>query len=113
MAAPLSVDAYVEGVLAGDRAVLARTITLVESRSPRHREALHAGLVTEDRAAGAGAGGVHREHRDAVARRGEVHPELGKVQACHLLIKIFGEPVNANLIPFVPEIYLRQGLVAE
>ncbi|HLU42943.1 MAG TPA: methylmalonyl Co-A mutase-associated GTPase MeaB, partial [Microthrixaceae bacterium] len=39
MAAPLSVDAYVEGVLAGDRAVLARTITLVESRSPRHREA--------------------------------------------------------------------------
>ena len=33
----LSIDAYVEGVLAGDRAVLGRAITLVESNSPRHQ----------------------------------------------------------------------------
>lgn len=32
----LSPDAYVSGVLAGDRAVLARAITLVESTSPLH-----------------------------------------------------------------------------
>jgi LAO/AO transport system kinase len=34
-AAP-NVDDYVEGVLSGNRAMLGRTITLVESRSPRH-----------------------------------------------------------------------------
>lgn len=33
---PLSPDAYVSGVLAGDRGVLARAITLVESNSPLH-----------------------------------------------------------------------------
>ncbi|WAM28710.1 methylmalonyl Co-A mutase-associated GTPase MeaB [Myxococcus sp. NMCA1] len=32
----LSADAYVDGVRAGDRAILARTITLVESELPRH-----------------------------------------------------------------------------
>jgi LAO/AO transport system kinase len=35
---PLSVDDYVAGVLAGDRAVLARAITLVESNAPAHFE---------------------------------------------------------------------------
>ncbi len=35
---PLTIDDYVEGVLAGDRALLGRTITIVESRSPRHQE---------------------------------------------------------------------------
>src|SRR5579872_3784577 len=34
--AALSPDAYVSGVLAGDRGVLARAITLVESTSPLH-----------------------------------------------------------------------------
>jgi LAO/AO transport system kinase len=37
MAAPLSVTDHVEGVLAADPAILARTITLVESRRPDHR----------------------------------------------------------------------------
>ena len=32
----LTIDDYVEGVLAGDRAILGRAITLVESNSPRH-----------------------------------------------------------------------------
>ena len=32
----LSVDDYVAGFRAGDRAVLARAITLVESDAPRH-----------------------------------------------------------------------------
>ncbi|HLV60726.1 MAG TPA: methylmalonyl Co-A mutase-associated GTPase MeaB [Fredinandcohnia sp.] len=32
----LSVDAYVEGVLSGSRAVLARAITLIESTNPEH-----------------------------------------------------------------------------
>ena len=32
----LSVDDYVDGVLGGDRAILGRAITLVESNSPRH-----------------------------------------------------------------------------
>lgn len=35
---PLSIDAYVRGVLAGDRAVLARAITLIESNAPAHFE---------------------------------------------------------------------------
>ena len=35
---PLSVDDYVNGVLAGDRAVLARAITLIESNAPAHFE---------------------------------------------------------------------------
>jgi LAO/AO transport system kinase len=35
---PLSLDAYLEGVRAGDRAVLARAITLIESTNPAHRE---------------------------------------------------------------------------
>jgi len=33
----LSIDDYVDGVLAGDRAILGRAITLVESNSPRHQ----------------------------------------------------------------------------
>jgi len=35
---PLSIDDYVAGVLAGDRAVLARAITLIESNAPAHFE---------------------------------------------------------------------------
>ena len=35
---PLSLDAYLEGVRAGDRAVLARAITLIESTNPAHHE---------------------------------------------------------------------------
>jgi len=34
----LTVDEYVQGVLAGDRTILARTITLVESNAPAHFE---------------------------------------------------------------------------
>jgi LAO/AO transport system kinase len=34
----INVDAYVEGVLAGNRATLARAITLVESNAPHHLE---------------------------------------------------------------------------
>ncbi|MDR2112865.1 MAG: methylmalonyl Co-A mutase-associated GTPase MeaB [Candidatus Accumulibacter sp.] len=40
----LSVDEYVDGVLAGDRAVLARAITLVESNAQRHYEMAQAML---------------------------------------------------------------------
>ena len=39
------VDDYVRGVRAGDRAVLARAITLVESRAPRHADKAQALLV--------------------------------------------------------------------
>lgn len=35
---PLTTGDYVHGVLAGDRAILARTITLIESNAPRHFE---------------------------------------------------------------------------
>ncbi|MDC0710162.1 methylmalonyl Co-A mutase-associated GTPase MeaB [Stigmatella sp. ncwal1] len=42
---PLPADAYVEGVRAGDRALLARAITLVESSHPRH-EALAQEVLT-------------------------------------------------------------------
>jgi LAO/AO transport system kinase len=35
---PLSVDDYVSGVLAADRAILGRAITLMESNSAKHRE---------------------------------------------------------------------------
>ena len=42
---PLSIDDHVQGVLADDRAILARTITLIESNSPAHfdqaQEVLH------------------------------------------------------------------------
>ncbi len=38
MARLLSLDRYVDGVLAGDRTVLAQTITLLESRNPEHRD---------------------------------------------------------------------------
>lgn len=34
----LTVDQYAEGVLKGERPLLARTITLIESQAPRHRE---------------------------------------------------------------------------
>lgn len=34
----LSTEAYLQGVLAGDRVMLARTITLIESNAPRHFE---------------------------------------------------------------------------
>ncbi len=37
MAGPLSADEYSDGVIAGDRAVLAQAITLVESRLAQHR----------------------------------------------------------------------------
>lgn len=37
MSRHLTVDDYVEGVLAGDRAVMGRAITLIESRAARHR----------------------------------------------------------------------------
>jgi LAO/AO transport system kinase len=37
MRAELSLDAYLEGVRSGDRAVLGRAITLVESNHPEHR----------------------------------------------------------------------------
>jgi LAO/AO transport system kinase len=36
--AAISIDDYVEGVLAGNRALLGRTITIIESRSRRHQE---------------------------------------------------------------------------
>jgi LAO/AO transport system kinase len=45
MARPLSVDQYVEGVRWGDRTVLGRTITLVESTKPDHREIAQQVLV--------------------------------------------------------------------
>lgn len=35
---PLTVDDYVEGVLSGDRVMLARTITLIESSAKKHRD---------------------------------------------------------------------------
>jgi len=35
---PKTVDDYVDGVLAGDRATIGRAITLIESRAKRHRE---------------------------------------------------------------------------
>ncbi len=44
MRRPLSTDEYVAGVLAGDRAVLARTLTLVESNAPAHIEQAQAVL---------------------------------------------------------------------
>ena len=38
MAAPLELEALIEGIRAGDRAILARAITLVESRKAAHRQ---------------------------------------------------------------------------
>ncbi len=38
MPAPIDIDAYEAGVLAGDRTALGRAITLVESRLPAHQE---------------------------------------------------------------------------
>lgn len=38
MIAPIDIDAYEAGVLAGDRTALGRAITLVESRLPAHQE---------------------------------------------------------------------------
>ena len=43
--APISVDDYVEGVLAANRAMVGRAITLIESRSPRHQETAQAVLL--------------------------------------------------------------------
>jgi LAO/AO transport system kinase len=40
-----TIDAYVDGVLAGDRAMLARTITLIESNAPAHFETAQAVLA--------------------------------------------------------------------
>ncbi|MFH1091892.1 MAG: methylmalonyl Co-A mutase-associated GTPase MeaB, partial [Pseudomonadota bacterium] len=40
----LSVDEYIQGVLQGDRTILGRAITLVESNSPSHMEAAQAML---------------------------------------------------------------------
>jgi LAO/AO transport system kinase len=56
MSTSLSVTEHIEGVLAGDRAVLARTITLVESRRPDHRRAAQEVL----RALLPHSGGAHR-----------------------------------------------------
>ncbi len=56
VALTLSPDEYVDGVRAGDRTVLARTITLLESSNPEHREV--AGEVL--RALLPAAGGSHR-----------------------------------------------------
>jgi LAO/AO transport system kinase len=57
-----SPDAYIEGVLSGDLALLARAITLVESRHPRHRETadtvLNALLPHSGKAARIGITGV-------------------------------------------------------
>lgn len=44
MTRELSVDEYVNGVVGGDRTVLARAITLVESRKPEHKERAQAVL---------------------------------------------------------------------
>ena len=41
MAPLLSVHDYVRGVLDGDRTVLARAITLIESQHPEHRRRAH------------------------------------------------------------------------
>ena len=41
----LSLDDYAAGVLAGDRAVLGRAITLIESRKPKHQEQAQALLL--------------------------------------------------------------------
>ena len=35
---PLTVDDYVDGVIAGERAIIGRAITMIESRSPKHQE---------------------------------------------------------------------------
>jgi LAO/AO transport system kinase len=56
MGAQLSVAEYVDGVLAGDRAVLGRAITLVESRNPDHRRTAQAVI----QALLPHAGGAHR-----------------------------------------------------
>jgi len=42
---PLTIDQYVDGVLAGDRAVLARAITLVESQRPDDRSLAQSVLI--------------------------------------------------------------------
>ena len=58
----LSIDAYVDGVLSGDRTVLARAITLVESNAPAHlddaQELLHRLLPHTGRAMRVGITGV-------------------------------------------------------
>lgn len=58
----LDVDAYVEGVLAGSRAVLARAITLIESTNPEHermgQEVLTRVLAHTGRAQRIGISGV-------------------------------------------------------
>jgi LAO/AO transport system kinase len=60
--AALSVEQHVQGVLAGDRAVLGRTISLVESHLPAHREkadaVLHGLLPHTGRAHRVGVSGV-------------------------------------------------------
>jgi LAO/AO transport system kinase len=59
---PLSVDDYAQGVLAGDRAMLARAITLIESKSPLHeaqaQAVLHKLLPHTGRARRIGVTGV-------------------------------------------------------
>lgn len=56
MAALLPVSDYARGILSGDRSVLARAITLVESQNPEHRTVAQA-LVQELLAS---TGGAHR-----------------------------------------------------
>jgi LAO/AO transport system kinase len=57
-----SPEAYIEGVLSGDLALLARAITLVESRHPKHRETadvvLNALLASSGKAIRVGITGV-------------------------------------------------------
>jgi LAO/AO transport system kinase len=59
---PLSVDEYVAGVRAGDRAILARAITLVESSAPAHvaiaQQVIQELLPESDRALRIGITGV-------------------------------------------------------
>jgi len=43
---PLKVDDYVQGVLAGDRPMIGRTISLIESTTPRHRQLAQDVLLT-------------------------------------------------------------------
>ena len=52
----LSTGDYIDGVLSGDRMILARAITLVESRSAEHREQASALL----KGVSAAAGKAHR-----------------------------------------------------
>ena len=68
MAALLPVSDYARGILSGDRSVLARAITLVESQNPEHRTVAQA-LVQELLAS---TGGAHRVGRAGRCSRGHL-----------------------------------------